>query len=69
MEKTSSGGLNVIDRDGVYGVLAEDGTFSPVYRVPEEASPPGAAATGALWLCTGVPWGRHPASRARHTNR
>ena len=41
MEKTSSGGLNVIDRDGVYGVLAEDGTFSPVYRVPEEASPPG----------------------------
>ena len=31
----------MIDRDGVYGVLAEDGTFSPVYRVPEEASPPG----------------------------
>ena len=31
----------MIDRDDVYGVLAEDGTFSPVYRVPEEASPPG----------------------------
>lgn len=40
MEQGPAEGVRIVEREGVYGVLAGKGRFSPVYRVPEEADPP-----------------------------